>query len=140
MFKQVVDTYVLKVHSTQNKFPDVPEITLKEFIEYYISRIDHVMSAIPVYETENINRYYFNLLYEATRHYKGFSNQIVNVFEKDLLMWENVVEKAQQNGELRNDLDIHKVAKHFRMIYSGLSFERSLNNGLNTSELKEMFN
>lgn len=54
-------------------------------------------------------------------------------------MWKKVIQKAKENGEIKQDTDVQKSASLFRQVFLGLSYEQSFLNGLNVEELKDKF-
>lgn len=87
----------------------------------------------------NLHRNYFNIIYQATRYYPGFDNLISRIFENELSLWRQIVKNASDNKEIQQQLNIEEVAMRFRYIYSGLSFECSLKQGLDTILLKQLY-
>ncbi|MCD8264339.1 MAG: hypothetical protein LUD02_09450 [Tannerellaceae bacterium] len=61
------------------------------------------------------------------------------LFKKEELLWENLLLKAIENKEIKNDIDVKMTVAHFRSMFFGLSFQHSLTCGLNTDLLRSLF-
>lgn len=139
LFQKVIETYVFNKQSVKNKFPQLAFTTFKEFIDEYLNRVENTMQSIIALGIRNPHRAYFNLLYQALQYYPGFDKKITEIFQAEIPMWENEINKGIISGEILPSIDAHLTAKKFRYIYSGLSFESSLLNGLKKRELKELY-
>lgn len=139
LFMQVIDTYVLKTHDTRYKFKHKTDCTLKEFINSYIDGIRETMTKIESFGIKNIHRSYFSLIYQAVQYYPDFDKLITKVFYEDYEEWYEVVLRAYNNKEIKNDIIVQNVAKQFRYIYSGLAFEDSLKQGLDITALQQLY-
>jgi len=62
-----------------------------------------------------------------------------DTFQKEHELWKKVIQKAKENGEIKQDTDVQKSASLFRQVFLGLSYEQSFLNGLNVEELKDKF-
>lgn len=137
LFKAIIDRYVFDFNPgtlEPNGFS-----SLKDFIDSFLIGIETRMKEMETLGISNIHRGYFNLLYQAVKYYPSFSDKITDLFDKGLKAWESVINIAKESGEINPSCDVHKTAKLFRFIYSGMAFENSLNNGLDVKELKEIF-
>ncbi|MEG1723742.1 MAG: TetR/AcrR family transcriptional regulator [Bacteroidales bacterium] len=141
LFRKVVRYYIIESQNPNNKLVEAISCnTLKEFIENYIKASKRTMKTLSnlVEKDKNGHRCYFSLLFDAAKFVPGFAKDLKDIFNLDLRLWEINVNKAFCIGEIRRDLNPQIVAKHFRFIFSGLSFERAFLDGLDTSELEEM--
>ena len=139
LFRRVVDKYILSPHNIENKFATFKDSSLIDFIHFYIEGINKTMKSIESCGVENLSRCYFNLIFQAIQYYPNFGTFISEVFEEELELWKRVVSNARNSGEIKKEFDADTVAMHFRYIYSGLSFEMSLNNGLDTELLMKLY-
>ena len=62
-----------------------------------------------------------------------------NTFQKEHELWRKVIQKAKNNGEIKQDTDVKKTASLFRQVFLGMSYEQSFLNGLDVEELKDKF-
>lgn len=139
LFKEVIDTYILKTHDAKNKFKYDADCSLKEFMDLYMNGIQETMSSIESFGITNLHRSYFSLIYQAVQYYPGFDELITQTFRREHELWYNVVLRAFTNKEIKQDVSVENVAKQFRYIYSGLSFESSLKEGLDITALRELY-
>ena len=72
-------------------------------------------------------------------YYPGIRQKIERIFRQDYELWEKVIRKAKESGEIRSDTDVEKAAVLFRQMFFGLSYEQAFLNGLNVEELEENF-
>lgn len=139
LFIEVINTYIINTHDTIHKFKFDTNCTLKEFIDNYILSIHETMNKIRSFGIENVHQCYFSLIYQALKYYPGFGQLLTETFRKDYELWYSVVLKAYTSQEIKQDLVIESVAKQFRYIYSGLSFEHSLTHGLDITALRQLY-
>jgi len=139
IFQAVIDKFILQTQSTNYKFSEIKSTTLKKFIAEYLQRVDYTMEKILSFEIENLHRAYFSLIYQALQYYPGFDKKITDIFSSELILWETIIQKAKEVGEIKASCDTKVTAQKFRYTYSGLSFEQSLLKGLDTNELKKIF-
>lgn len=136
LFKAVIDKYVFTFQSSSS---DLEIDTLKDFIDLYLIKIENRMKEMHSLGIENIHRGYFNLLYQALKFYPDFDRKITELFDRGLRQWERIVQRAKKSGEIKSSCDTHEIAQTFRCIYSGMSFENSLNQGLSVEKLRVVF-
>jgi len=139
LFRRVIDRYVLSPHNIDNKFAAFKDSSLIDFLHFYIEGINKTMRSIESCGVENLHRSYFSLIFQALQYYPNFGDFISGVFDKELELWKRVVSNAVNSGEIKQDLDADTIAMHFRYIYSGLSFEYSLKQGLDTKLLMDIY-
>ena len=139
LFIKVIDRYILSPHNIDIKFATFKDSSLIEFIDFYIEGINRTIKSIESCGVKNLSRCYFNLIFQAIQYYPDFGTLIAKVFDSELDLWKRVVSNALKSGEIRPEYDVDYVAMHFRYIYSGLSFEMCLKNGLDTALLKDLF-
>lgn len=63
--------------------------------------------------------------------------KLANIFEQNLQLWETAIQKAKENGEMRQDLDVEETASMFWQVFFGSSFEQSFFQGLNIKQLRK---
>ena len=141
----VVDKYVLQIHKPGNKFP-TPADTLAEFIGQYVAGVAASMKRILELIGDNssphdccLNSYYFHFLSQVRMYYPDIRQKIERIFRLDYELWEKVIRKAKESGEIRSDTDVKKAAVLFRQMFLGLSYEQAFLNGLDVDELESNF-
>lgn len=145
LFMAVADKYVLKMHEPENKF-ETPADTLEKFIGQYVAGVAASMKRIVELIGDNgdphdcsSSFYYFHFLSQVRMYYPGIRQKIEKIYRQDYDLWEKVIQKAKNRGEIRNDTDVKKTATMFRQMFLGLSYEQAFLNGLNVDELTENF-
>lgn len=134
VFIAVIDKYILGMQS-YNIIAD----SLAEYMDRYLEKAQERMNIILTFGVNNFHRAYFSLIYQALQYYPDFDSKIAAIFYKDLEKWETVIQMAKNNNEIKRTCNVKEQAKKFRYTYSGLSFERSLQKGLNCEELKRLY-
>lgn len=145
LFMAVADKYVLQVHKPKNKFP-APANTLEEFIGQYVAGVAASMKRILELIGDShsshdccLNSYYFHFLSQVRMYYPDIRQKIEGIFRQDYELWEQVIRKAKESGEIRSDTDPTKTAALFRQMFLGLSYEQAFLNGLDVAELEANF-
>lgn len=83
------------------------------------------------------NFYYYHLLMQVRLYYPNVEKKLANIFEQNLQLWETAIQKAKENGEMRQDLDVEETASMFWQVFFGTSFEQSFFQGLNIKQLRK---
>ena len=123
-----------------------PADTLAEFIGQYVAGVAASMKRIVELIGDNSsphdcspNFYYFHFLSQVRMYYPGIRQKIEKIYRQDYDLWEKVIQKAKESGEIRSNTDVKKTAIMFRQMFLGLSYEQAFLNGLNVDELAENF-
>lgn len=87
----------------------------------------------------SVNFYYFHLLMQVRLYYPNADEKIADIFRQDYELWKSMITAAQESGEIRRDVDIDDAAMMFRQIFMGASFEQSFLNGLDIKRLARNF-
>lgn len=145
LFMAVADKYVLQMHEPENKFA-TPADTLAEFIGQYVAGVAASMKRIVKLIGDNSsphdcspNFYYIHFLSQVRMYYPGIRQKMEKIYRQDYDLWEKVIQKAKESGEIRSDTNVKKTATMFRQMFLGLSYEQAFLNGLKVDELAENF-
>lgn len=143
LFADVIDQYILKKQDVDYKVKSSDDLSLLGFINYYIENVQKTMEyltglLLPDIKN-NCTRAYLSVILRAEENYPGFASQATLITKKELLLWEKILKRAQDNGEIRPECDCKLVAKQFKYIFYGQSFSDSLEAGLDVPSLKEQF-
>lgn len=146
LFKAVADKYVINMQTPEKKFAQ-PAETLSGFIEQYVDGVRRTMEGIKhlvrsTVDEENEccpNFHYFHFLYQVRMYYPGVREKLELIFRQEYDMWNKVIQRAKDTGEIRKEVDVEKTAALFRQEFMGLSFEESFFDGLDVDKLKENF-
>lgn len=63
------------------------------------------------------------------------NKKLAVIFEQNYQLWKSAIQKAKENGEIRQDLDVEETASMFWQMFFGTSFEESFFQGLDTQKL-----
>lgn len=143
LFVAVVDKYIFGAQKLENKFRFTGS-SFSEFLDQYVQGVENTMKRI-VYMLDDgnnpqgcsFNFYYYHLLMQVRLYYPNVEKKLAIIFEQHLQLWKSAVQKAKENGEIRQDLDVEEAASMFWHVFFGISFEQSFFQGLNTKQLKE---
>lgn len=137
LFKAVVDRYVLEFKPGFTEVNDMD--TLKSFIDAFLADTSRRMDEMCLLGVPNVQRGYFNLLYQALKYYPEADIKIQAMFGASIKIWEDILQKAKESGEIKPTCDVHKTALQFRYLYSGMAFEDSFSKGLNLDSLRDLY-
>lgn len=143
LFIDVIDQYILRKQDVDNKLQTSKAMSLYEFIEHYIVNVERTMNyltqfILPEAKT-NGTRAYMNLILQAEKFYPNFTKETTIITQKELLLWERILKQAQNEGEINKQYDCRYLAKLFKYLFFGQSYNDALENGLNIPELKKQF-
>ncbi len=138
LFNEVIDTYIVKIQDTSEKFHIDENISLKQFIHQYINDINTTMSKMLSLSVVNIYKGYFSLYMQASRIYPNFIEIMTRNSIEEINLWEKVIFRAVQTKEIKT-IDTRHYATIFRSCFLGLAFDRCFSYGLNTEELLAVY-
>lgn len=143
LFRKIIDYFIFEKQDIKRKMSHGQPITLRDFIEEYLKgvlrTIKVLRSYVPDLRLNELSKAYLALGLQAGNHYDGWEAKIYKVFEFEVLCWEKVIKQAQQNKEIKSDIDPHLVAEQFRFIFLGLSYSDALYKGINVEHLRDLF-
>jgi len=94
----------------------------KKFLKAYISPEERVISNInSMYNLENPEFCFYNFFIQANNNYVDFIIKYRSIINKDLLLWNCVIKRAQENLLLTKAYSSEDISKMFMLIYSGKS-------------------
>lgn len=157
LFIDVMDEYILKKQDVKNKMNNSDHLSLLEFIDYYINKIEYTMnhlSDILIHDTElagnadgldthplstnNASRAYLTLGLQAGNYYDGFYEKINAITDSEIKKWELIINNAKANKEIRSDYPTRLLAEQFRYLFLGQSYAESFKKGLDTQHLHQI--
>lgn len=139
LFKEVINTYILKSGDTENKIKPDASCSLKDFIDLYVEHLNETMILQQKFGIDNFHRCYISLIYQALQYYPRFDELMNARFQQEYEMWYNIILRAFTKKEIKQDLIVENVAKQFRYLYSGLSFESSFKYSMDITALKQLY-
>lgn len=140
LFHEVLKYYLVDKQDLKNKIKHTTFESLQDFINKYVdgcqqtmTNICGILSEMPVC---NVSRYYISLILEMSSYFPDLHENYLENRNKELGIWISQINRAIETKEIRNDIDVVNVARHFICIFYGQSYLDSLSMGLNTVELK----
>ena len=113
LFKAVVDKYVFDTQHSKNKF-NFTANSLSEFIDQYVAGVENMMQRlVHLLDDGNnpsgcsFNFYYYHLLMQVRLYYPNVEKKLAVIFEQNYQLWKSAIQKAKENGEIRQDLECH---------------------------------
>lgn len=160
LFVDVMDEYILKKQDVRHKMKDSDHLSLLEFIEHYINKVDHTMEhlsdllqynadknqstlddtekqTVDHLDINNASRAYLALGLQAGKYYDGFYEKIDIITDSDIEKWAKIIENAKASGEIRADYPTKLLAEQFRYIFLGQSYAESFKKGLDPQHLRQ---
>lgn len=139
LFRQVIDRFILDAQRLKNKVDTADISTFEEFLMRYLYGIKLTMEQMKSFEVANIYKGYFSLISQAGVYYSGFSVKLENILKEEYNIWEAMILKAINTGELREDIEVSNIIVMFRSSFLGLSFEQSQFVGLDIIKLEHYY-
>ena len=68
-------------------------------------------------------------------HHAGWKDSLKSFKEELYLIWEEAITLAKDRGEIRKDVDTHKLITVFFLTYTGAAYDGALDNKLPVEEL-----
>ena len=140
LFVAVVDKYVFHTQQLENKFQFTAG-SFPEFIDQYIAGVERTMNNLGrLLDNSNpygcsFNFYYYHLLMQVRLYYPNAEKKIADIFKQNYQLWKSAIQRAKENGEIRQDVDVEEAASMFWQVFFGISFEHSFFQGLNIKQL-----
>ena len=120
IFIEVIDTYYLSIDLFDNK-ELLTTGTLRQNIDFLISKIEaQIVSLKEFTKKEIFDPYLFLLIIEAREYYPNF---IEKAKQKEMVLsrkWEQIILRAKENNEIKQDLDTNIVAENICAIGGSL--------------------
>ncbi len=125
LYHKVIEKYLINVQSPKQKFGTIETVSLQEFIDFYLQKIEENMQRVRkiIQGGEKTAIQYFFSSLECCK----------------LEIWESVIRNAQQAGEIRAGVNPRALAENFRYAFLGMSYMLSINGGVKIEELRDLF-
>lgn len=140
LYRKVIETYVINKHNPDFKF-DQNNGSLANFIDTYLDGIKksmEILYALDLGLGDLKPVSYFGFILEACKRYDDCARTFLAVDQKEVYLWEEVIQKAKDRGEVKADVDVKWAARMFRYNFAGLSYIFSTQGGVTLEQIKEM--
>lgn len=142
LFVAVIDKYIFRMQMPENKFRLADAMSLAEFIDQFTADVNKTMQQVGRLLDDgndpggcSSNFYYLHLLMQVRLYYPDVKEKMNSLFEEYYQLWNRVIRRAKESGEIKPDLDVEQTASTFQHIFFGMSFEQSFFSGLDVKEL-----
>ncbi|MDR3704321.1 MAG: TetR/AcrR family transcriptional regulator [Paludibacteraceae bacterium] len=138
IYKESLNRYLILVDEIEAKFNALTAESLTSFIDQYISLLDKTATNLgKLLEPASYFGYFSFFLLAADEQ-----PELVKKFDKinadQIKLWNNIIAKAAENGEIAKDADVESLALLFRNATFGMFYNNSVNSkGLQTKQLKK---
>ena len=128
LFSKVVNKYIFEVTDIYDrllKSIDSQKVTLRDFIDAYISEIDKSQSFLLAESGKHLaegTKDYYRFLLQADAYYPNFKEIMNKRDMKTFLLWKTVINRAIESGEIKKDTDPSKLVHLFRYTYFGMIY------------------
>ncbi|MDR1678181.1 MAG: TetR/AcrR family transcriptional regulator [Prevotellaceae bacterium] len=144
LYDTVVDRYILKPQDPQTKYCFDKDLSMLEFIDMYIKRIEMTMKYLyDELNDDNMNltpAHYLIFIQEACRRKKKYKKRYYTQTLLNGEMWEQVFQKAIDSGEIKPDTNIEFYADLYHTLFFGASFlHAAIYDGLQPEKLKKQY-
>jgi AcrR family transcriptional regulator len=141
IYRSALEKYVVNVQTPEQKFGDCSQFSLSEFIDHYLQKVSETMAFLRAEivgeATTPIN--YLSFLLDSAKRDDDFAQAMLEFDRKEMELWTEVIGRAQQSGEVRQDLDTPIIAMQFRYAFVGMSYLFSVRGGVTVDELRSVF-
>ena len=139
IFRKVVEYYLVNMQKPDKKFGTTTDKSMKEFIEYYLSRVDVCMRTYDkdIYIDAFANRC-FSFILELGRFDPQYAFIIPNVNAEEITMWTSVIDQAKEKGEVKKEIDSKQVAASLRYSFLGLCYSCAIGGKVTVEQLRSL--
>lgn len=141
LFRNVIEYYIIEKQDLTNKVSLKGATGLKDFIDSYIEGIVRTMESLSFVTDElshtNPTKAYISLILQIAQYFPDLNNKFSVSRNNEIGIWCAMLQKAIENDEIRNDIDLLSTAKQFMTIFYGQVFLDALLTGLNICTLSE---
>jgi len=142
IFNAVVSIYLLPAFSSYTMISDEEKKSLQEMIYAAIKyRQSHINLLKDITSFKLTDFYFFKFIFQATEHFKDFTEQVNLLTEKEFNGWRNVIQTAMRTGEIRPDIDLEFTAQMFIVTPLGLGVFSAFSNyiNINTKDIRTSY-
>lgn len=141
LFRNVIEYYIIEKQDLTNKVSLNNVANFKSFVDSYIEGITRTMESFSFVTDElshtNPTKAYISLILQIAQYFPDLNTKYSVNRNNEIGTWCAMLQKAIENGEIRNDIDLLSTAKQFMTIFYGQVFLDALFTGLNICALSE---
>jgi AcrR family transcriptional regulator len=140
LYSSVIDRFIMHTQNPEKKFGTYANESFKDFIDFYISKVDLTMQRLREisYENNLTALDYMRFLLESGSWKQEYALKIFSFNEKETKFWEEKIREAQQKDEIRPDINPESQARIFQYSFVGISYMCSLKGGVTVEQIREL--
>ena len=139
LYREVVQHSILQWQDPAVKF-GLKDCSLLEFIDIYTQGIKQTMKKLNELFDGNISSAnYLSFILQSCEKYKDCEERISKIAKQGLEIWKSYIQKAKENGEIRQDVDVDLTGYLFHYTFYGSSYIEAIEIGLDVKQLKEIY-
>lgn len=125
VFEETVNKFYLG-RVTSCSVPNEYRSTLKVFYTKLVSMLEEECIEMIKNDVRHISKAYFILEQEALLHISDFKQKYEDAMQYQLMVWENVMYKAKESGEIPEDVPVKETASLFFTTILGHAVDSSI--------------
>jgi AcrR family transcriptional regulator len=141
IYQKVVERFILNQQKPSQKFGDISNCSLHDFLGIYLTSIDRVIKYLRnIFSSEEVYAVdYISFVLQASKKVEASKVLFMRINQEELEVWETIIQRAKDNGEIRENVDVALAAKIFRYSFNGMSYIFSIDGGVTISQLEDVF-
>lgn len=109
--------------------------SLKENVQDYIRNARNMIKKMKEqFSDVNLEQGYYRLMIDAVNYAPNFYKKVIDSNEMELKFWIRIFKKAQDQGEIKTDLDIELLAYQFQYVQDGIGLQ-----GVFTGKMEKLY-
>lgn len=149
LYREVIEEFVIGTFMKEfGHFKENPyDLPFCDFVPFYMkSTMDHLIELVEsrLGETKlkigEVNLYL--VMFDMMKHYTGFDKILDKLHKSEVEMFQILIDKAKEKGEIRLDIDSMAIANHVHTLMHGIFVLSIFEEGLDKLEgkIRENFN
>lgn len=122
LFREMLNTLVFSTSSIK-AVPEAYRRSLSSFYNYFIEVLIREKESLRNLGIENLNEALMRIENSALTYIDHFREQVLNWYDEEIKIWNEVIKNAVRTGEIRDDIDTLTVSSLFEDTYLGESFK-----------------
>lgn len=127
MFRQIVENFLFD--SGNRFYGGCSRTSLKQFMYEYLQELIAYMDQMRQQISSGNNKSgisYYTIFFDALKIFPDFADKLKEIHENERKVWEEVINNAKANGEIRKEFNSKLLAKTFISINDGLGMHSML--------------
>lgn len=139
IFRAVLNTFLINLGNFQ-EIPEEDRNSLLKFYQTFVESVKNVRTIRKKYNIANLSEAVINIERSALQYIPEFRDKKHQSQLEEIKIWEDVIHRSIESGEVREDINVPFVAKQFHSVhlaelYMGIFTE----NGYDINNLVKMF-